>query len=301
MSSTTTAAAPPARPLPAGVPGDPDAYYRALTERNRGLIPDAVQQRLRTATVLVAGCGSTGGAVVEPLARLGMGRFVLAEPGEYELNNLNRQSARYADIGRNKAEVAAERVRAVNPFAETRVDTAGVRPDDAGPLLDGVDAVVDGVDVTTVSGWRAKYALHVESARRGLPVISGYDLSGTQHVRYYDYRTEPVPLAGVITEADIVERALWTLLLKVIPREIVPADLIADVQAHRSEPEYSVPQLVYASDQFGVLAARYVVEILAGRPVREQITVDVHRLVSADTDRPAAHLESTHRAQDKES
>ncbi len=295
--STTTAA----RTVPAGVPEDPEAYYRVLTERNRGLIPGEVQERLRDATVLVAGCGSTGGAVVEPLARLGTGRFVLAEPGEYELNNLNRQSATHTDIGRNKAEVAAERIRSVNPFAGIRVDTAGVRPDAPDLLLDGVDVVVDGVDVTTLGGWRAKYALHAAAARRRLPVVSGYDLSGTQHVRYYDYRAEPVPLAGAIAPGDITEDALWTLLLKVIPREIVPADLIADVTAHRADPDYSVPQLVYASHQFGVLAARYVVEILAGRPVREQLTVDVHRLVSADAGLPDAFSDSTQRAQDKES
>ena len=295
--STTTAA----RTVPAGVPEDPEAYYRVLTERNRGLIPGEVQERLRDATVLVAGCGSTGGAVVEPLARLGTGRFVLAEPGAYELNNLNRQSATHTDIGRNKAEVAAERIRSVNPFAGIRVDTAGVRPDAPDLLLDGVDVVVDGVDVTTLGGWRAKYALHVAAARRRLPVVSGYDLSGTQHVRYYDYRAEPVPLAGAIAPGDITEDALWTLLLKVIPREIVPADLIADVTAHRADPDYSVPQLVYASHQFGVLAARYVVEILAGRPVREQLTVDVHRLVSADAGLPDASSDSTQRAQDKES
>ncbi|WP_392965183.1 ThiF family adenylyltransferase [Streptomyces sp. LN245] len=282
--------------VPATVAEDPETYYRSLTERNRGLIPDAVQERLRTATVLVAGCGSTGGAVVEPLTRLGTGRFVLAEPGAYELNNLNRQSATHADIGRNKAEVAAERIRSVNPFAEIRVDTAGIRPDEPELLLDGVDVVVDGVDVTTHGGWQAKYALHVAAGRRRLPVVSGYDLSGTQHVRFYDYRTESAPLAGAISAQDIAEGALWTLLLKVIPREIIPADLIADVTAHRADPDYSVPQLVYASHQFGVLAARYVVEILAGRPVREQLTVDIHRLVSADT--PS---ESTQRAQDKES
>ncbi|MGW2838449.1 ThiF family adenylyltransferase [Streptomyces sp. NPDC001493] len=297
---STTTAGPAVGTGIADVPEDPETYYRSLTERNRGLIPDAVQQRLRNATVLVAGCGSTGGAVVEPLARLGTGRFVLAEPGEYELNNLNRQSATRADIGRNKAEVAAERIRSVNPYAEIRVDTAGIHPDAPELLLDGVDVVVDGVDVTTLSGWRAKHALHVAAAHRRLPVVSGYDLSGTQHVRFYDYRTDPTPLADAVSAEDIAEGALWTLLLKVIPREIVPADLIADVTAHRGDPDYSVPQLVYASHQFGVLAARYVIEILAGRPVRDRLTVDVHRLVSADAELPEPHSESSQPAQDKE-
>jgi hypothetical protein len=256
-----------------------DEYYQALTERNRGLIPDETQRALRAATVLVAGCGSTGGAVIEPLARLGVGRFVLAEPGEYELNNLNRQSATYADIGRNKADVAAERVRAINPHAVTVVETDGVQLDTVSVLLDGVDVVVDGVDVTTAKGWSAKYALHAEAARRGCPVVSGYDMSGTQYVRYYDYRTGSVPLAGQVTEADVASETLWDLLLRVVPREIVPADLVADIRAHREEPEYSVPQLVYTSDLFGVLASRYVVEILTGNRVREEVTVDIHQLV----------------------
>ncbi|WP_328914605.1 MULTISPECIES: ThiF family adenylyltransferase [unclassified Streptomyces] len=264
-------------------PQDADAYYRDLTERNRGLIPDGVQQRLRAARVLVAGCGSTGGAAIEPLARLGVGRFTLTEPGEYELNNLNRQSATRHDIGRNKAEVGAERVLAIHPFAEVSVDTAGIQVDNAALLLDGVDVVVDGVDVTTVKGWQAKFTLHTEAARLGVPVVSGYDMSGTQHVRYYDYRVPLEPLAGEVTEQNLADETLWALLLRVIPREIVPADLIADVTAHRDEPEYSVPQLVYASHLFGVVAARYVVEILAGNPVRDAVTVDVHSLVSLVT------------------
>jgi hypothetical protein len=262
------------------VPQDADAYYRDLTERNRGLIPEHAQARLRAGKVLVAGCGSTGGAAIEPLARLGLGAFVLTEPGEYELNNLNRQSANRSDIGRNKAEVGADRVRAVNPFARVTVDTAGVQSDNAVLLLDGVDVVVDGVDVTTAKGWQAKYTLHAEAARLGVPVVSGYDMSGTQHIRYYDYRAGLEPLAGEVTEQDLAQETLWNLLLKVIPREIVPADLIADITEHRGEDEYSVPQLVYASHLFGVLAARYVVQILAGNPVRDVVTVDVHSLVA---------------------
>src|SRR6266545_764420 len=103
-----------------------DEFYAELTRRNRGLISAAQQQALEEGTVLVAGCGSVGGAAVQPLARLGVRRFLVADSGAYDLNNLNRQHAGVADIGRNKAEVAAERILSVNPHAELRVFPEGV-------------------------------------------------------------------------------------------------------------------------------------------------------------------------------
>lgn len=258
-------------------PGD---FYPGLIERNRGLIPEHAQDRLRTATVLIAGCGSTGGAAVGPLVRLGVQRLVLADPGEYELNNLNRQDAGIEDIGRNKAEVAARRARQVNPHAELRVHTEGVVPATLDRLIAGVDVVLDGVDVTTPAGWEAKFRLHAAALAAKLPVISGYDMSGTQYVRLYDYRSPGLlPLDGAVTEADLASTGVWELLPRVVPRELVPADLIADIRAHRGDSDYSVPQLVYTSLLFGALSARYVVEILAGHPVRESVVIDLHALV----------------------
>lgn len=256
-------------------------FYAALTERNRGLIPAAAQEALRKATVVIAGCGSTGGAAVDPLARLGVQGFVLAEPGDYELNNLNRQHAGLSDLGHNKAEVAADRIRAINPHAVTVVQTAGVQPDTVQDLLREADFVVDGVDVTTAAGWEAKFALHREAAIQRLPVLSGYDMSGTQHVRFYDYRLGLLPLAGEITEDQVANESVWDLLLRIVPREKVPDDLVTDIRANRGDPDYSVPQLVYTSLLFGVLTARYVVEVLSGNPVREHLSVDVHALVQA--------------------
>ncbi len=259
----------------------PDGFYAELTERNRGLIPQEAQVALGKARVLIAGCGSTGGAAVEPLVRLGVRDLVLAEPGDYELNNLNRQHARLSDLGRNKAEVAAEFVRAVNPHARAVVHPTGVQEDNVGELLEGVDIVIDGVDVTTIAGWRAKFLLHVEAARRGTPVVSGYDMSGTQFVRYYDYRQDPTPLAGLVTAEQLAVEEVWDLLLRIIPRDRVPLDLIADIRARRAEPDYSIPQLVYTSHLFGLLAARWTVAVLAGLPVRTELTLDIHALVAA--------------------
>jgi tRNA A37 threonylcarbamoyladenosine dehydratase len=94
-----------------------ERFYAELTSRNRGLISGLEQTQLRATRFVIAGCGSTGGACVMPLLRSGAERFVLFDPGEYDVSNLNRQDATLADVGRNKAEAAKARILGVNPFA----------------------------------------------------------------------------------------------------------------------------------------------------------------------------------------
>ncbi|MDQ6876719.1 MAG: ThiF family adenylyltransferase [Candidatus Dormibacteraeota bacterium] len=96
-------------------PEDHESFYAELTARNRGLIAPDLQSALRKTRIIVAGCGSTGGAVLMPLVRTGAEDLVLLDPGQYELNNLNRQDASLADIARNKARASADRLLAVNP------------------------------------------------------------------------------------------------------------------------------------------------------------------------------------------
>ncbi len=54
-----------------GAAGSEADFYAELTRRNLGVVDAAAQEALRTATILVAGCGSIGGAAIEPLVRLG--------------------------------------------------------------------------------------------------------------------------------------------------------------------------------------------------------------------------------------
>ena len=183
------------------------AFYRDLTTRNRGFVSAETQDRLAQITVLVAGCGSTGGAAVEPLVRLGVQHFLLAEPGAYELNNLNRQSAFLDEIGENKAVVHARRIAAVNPHATVHVDTTGITEANVEDLVGRCHVVVDGVDVTEPSGWGAKYLLHEAAARVGRRVISGYDMAGTQYIRFYDYRPGSRPFDGRVDRSRVAAGA----------------------------------------------------------------------------------------------
>lgn len=257
----------------------PDVFYAQLTSRNRGLVGDEEQQRLRHTTILVAGCGSIGGAVVEPLVRLGAERLVLVEPDGYELHNLNRQQARLADVGRNKAQVLAERVREVNPYADVRVDGRGVTAGNAADLVAGAGLVVDGVDVTSSQALGCKYALHVEAQRQGVPVVCGYDIAGTQLVLVYDYRVRSLPvLGGRLAGRPVRDLHPLRFLARVVPLRAVPVEMFGELRRRLHGDSVAFPQLVYSAALFGVLACRVVLDLLAGRPVRHRIVVDVHML-----------------------
>jgi tRNA threonylcarbamoyladenosine dehydratase len=259
---------------------DRAGFYAALTARNRGLIGDAEQWRLRTSRVLVAGCGSIGGAAVEPLVRLGAENLVLAEPDVYELHNLNRQNATLDDVGKNKALALAARCRAINPHATVEVQPAGVTSATVTELLDDTVLAIDGVDVTTASALACKYLLHVHAHQRQVPVVSGYDIAGVQMVLVYDYRNPRVDvMAGRVgSGAPAILDEPLRFLARVTPLPVLPEEIVPLLRRQLLQRDEGFPQLVYTALLFGVLAPRIALDLLAGRPVRHRIVVDVHQL-----------------------
>jgi molybdopterin/thiamine biosynthesis adenylyltransferase len=96
--------------------------YYSFTGRNIGFIDEREQQLLRQARVFVCGVGGMGGAALMALARAGVGKFVIADIDRFEVSNLNRQVFAFADaVGREKAVVAAEAAKRINPTIEIEV------------------------------------------------------------------------------------------------------------------------------------------------------------------------------------
>jgi molybdopterin/thiamine biosynthesis adenylyltransferase len=270
---------PERRSLRRRVPGRRPARDPELTRRNQPAISPTEQSALASLRVLVAGCGSIGGAAVEPLARLGVGDFVLAEPGTYEANNLNRQTALRADLGRNKADVLAERVLAIDPTASALVEPTGVTPTNVEWLVGTTDVVVDGVDVTETQGIVAKRLLHAEAWRQRRLVISGLDLGGTQLVYVFDYRDGHTrPFDGRLDGAGEHMSALDFLSRLVGPTD-VPREMLTYVEAVVRGESGSAPQLAPTANQFGVLAAWAILDFAAGRPLRSFVRVDIPALL----------------------
>jgi hypothetical protein len=254
-------------------------FHEELTNRNAGVISNSTQEKLRTSEILIAGCGSIGGAAAEPLARLGAGNLLLADPGDYELNNLNRQNATVTDIGRNKAVVAAERIRAINPQAKVEVFTSGITPGTVEELTSRAKVIVDGVDVTTKAGLEAKVLLHEHALIRRLPLITGWDMAGAQYVRCYDYRRISRIFDGQVTAADLNRLTLWQFLQRLVPARYVPSEMTAFARANLGNSAVTFPQLVYAADMFGAISAHAVAQLLTGARIGDHVYVDVHQLV----------------------
>lgn len=121
--------------------------YREAFSSNLGLVSATEQERLRSCRVAVAGLGGVGGVDLVALARLGIGRFTIADPDVFEVRNTNRQyGATCSTQGRPKTDVMCDIVRDINPEAEIRVFREPVGPTNADAFLEGADVMVDGLD-----------------------------------------------------------------------------------------------------------------------------------------------------------
>lgn len=126
-------------------------------------------ERLRGARVLVAGLGAVGSYAVEGLARAGVGALRLVDFDVVQPSNINRQLlALESTIGRAKIDVAAERVRDINPQCEVDARRVFIDADTAPGILAGpLDAVVDAIDSLS-----PKVALLSAAHRAGLWTVS---------------------------------------------------------------------------------------------------------------------------------
>lgn len=127
---------------------DPEAKRQAV-ERNRGFLSDEEIDKIQTSSVAIAGVGGDGGRLAVELARVGVADFSLADPEDFDYENLNRQEASdYETVGTNKAVAVAQQILKINPFARIRVFPEGVNKDNLDSFMAGADLVIDETEMT---------------------------------------------------------------------------------------------------------------------------------------------------------
>lgn len=133
----------------------PADLYRESFKRNLGLLSEAEQETLRNTRVSIAGLGGVGGIHLVTLARIGFGRFSIADNDTFEAVNFNRQyGATTATIGRPKTEVMAEAARAINPEAVIDCFPRGIDSSNIDAFLEGSSFAIDAVDFFAIDARR---------------------------------------------------------------------------------------------------------------------------------------------------
>ena len=140
-----------------------------LYQRTECLLGKDGMERLYGAHVLVFGVGGVGSYAVEALARSGIGALTVVDADVVSLSNINRQLVADAStVGRNKVEVARERILAVNPECRVTARKMLYLPESNGEFdFSSYDYIIDAIDNVS-----AKLSLVCEAARAGPPIIS---------------------------------------------------------------------------------------------------------------------------------
>jgi len=125
-----------------------DRQLRYFSDISTGPSASECQERLETSKVAVLGVGGLGGWSALNLACCGVGEMLLLDFDRVELSNLNRQVLySEADIGRFKAEAAAERLSGFNSSIEIEARVQKLDSEAAvAETVAGYDMVIDACD-----------------------------------------------------------------------------------------------------------------------------------------------------------
>ncbi len=105
------------------------------------------QLLLKNARVLIVGAGGLGCPSLLYLAGAGVGTLGIIDPDRVDASNLQRQVLyRTEDVGKPKAEVAAEEIRALNPNIKVQAYTFLLDASNALELIQNYDFVLDATD-----------------------------------------------------------------------------------------------------------------------------------------------------------
>ncbi|MFV0538280.1 MAG: ThiF family adenylyltransferase [Dysgonomonas sp.] len=127
--------------------------------------------KVKKAKVLVAGAGALGNEVLKNLALFGVGNIVIVDFDQIEYSNLTRSilfRETDADKGYSKAEVAAKRIKEINPSINVQAICGNLATDVGLGLYRQMDVVIGCLD-----SLMARLLLNRLSFRAGVPWIDG--------------------------------------------------------------------------------------------------------------------------------
>ena len=141
-------------------------YHRQMLIDGWG---EAAQEKLKNATVFIAGAGGLGSPVAIYLAVAGIGHIKICDFDNLDLTNLNRQILHdHARIGINKAVSGKNTIERMNPDIEVTAIQEMIVAENVDDLIANSDIIVDCLD-----NFPARYILNESAIRKGMPLVYG--------------------------------------------------------------------------------------------------------------------------------
>jgi len=143
-----------------------ERYDRQIMLREIG---EAGQEKLKRASVFIAGIGGLGSPAAIYLTAAGIGRIRLVDHDRVDRSNLNRQVLHWDnDIGRSKVESATEKLKRLNPEVEIEAIEQTITEANLAELLTGFDLIVDAMD-----NLPTRYLLNKAALDNNIPFFHG--------------------------------------------------------------------------------------------------------------------------------
>lgn len=223
------------------------------------IIGDDAFSKLQNSSVIIFGAGGVGSYCTEALTRAGVGKITVVDGDTYAESNLNRQLfATKATLGRNKAEVAKERILSINPNADVTAKGIFYMPENADEFnLAQYSYIIDAIDNVT-----AKINLAVRAEALQIPLIScmgtGNKLNPLAFKIADIYKTSMCPLCRVMRR-ELKARGVKHLKVVYSTESPIQPKLSEDI------PDKSVPgSISFVPPVAGMIMAGEVVRDIIG-------------------------------------
>jgi sulfur carrier protein ThiS adenylyltransferase len=131
-----------------------------------------VHARLKAATVGIAGTGGLGSAIAVALARIGVGRLIIADFDVVEPSNLNRQQYFIDQIGLHKVTALTENLCRINPYVVVEPHIVMLDPANIPTVFDNCTFVVEAFDRADMK------AMLVNTVLELMPTVTIFAASG---------------------------------------------------------------------------------------------------------------------------
>ena len=151
-----------------------------------GVGPDG-QEVLLGSSALLIGAGGLGSPAALYLAAAGVGRIGLVDFDRVDASNLQRQILYdTGDVGARKTEVAARKLRALNPDVEVTAHEVKLDASNASEIFAPYDVVLDGTDT-----FPSRYLASDVCVGQKKPLVSGSVMRFEGQVAVFDARRGP--------------------------------------------------------------------------------------------------------------